>query len=60
MDNEDKRVSELVHSGSECLPRVACLWGKMPMFQRVGMKEGGLPLPPAFQFDSYDIEEVVI
>ena len=23
-----------VHSGEKCLPRVACLWSKMPMFQR--------------------------
>ena len=29
--------------------RFACLWSKMPMFQRAGMKEGGLPLPPTFQ-----------
>ena len=27
---------------------VACLLSKMPMFQRAGMREGGLPLPPAF------------
>ena len=26
------------------------LWSKMPMFQRTGMKEGGLPLPLAFQY----------
>ena len=39
----------LIHSGSKCLPRVACLWSKMPMFQRVGMREGGEPLPLAFQ-----------
>ena len=24
-------------------------WSKMPMFQRAGIREGGLPLPPAFQ-----------
>ena len=28
---------------------VACLWSKMPMFQRAGMKKGGLLLPPAFK-----------
>ena len=39
-----------VHSPSKCLARVACLWSKMPMFQRAGMKEGRLPLPPAFQY----------
>ena len=37
-----------LHSGSKCLPKVACLWSKM--FQRVGMKEGGLPPPPAFPY----------
>ena len=26
------------------------VWSKMPMFQRTGMREGGLPLPPAFQY----------
>ena len=26
------------------------LWSKMPMFQRTGMREGGLPLPPAFEY----------
>jgi hypothetical protein len=26
-----------------------CLWRKMPMLQKAGMREGGLPLPPAFQ-----------
>ena len=39
-----------VHSGSKCLPRVACLWIKMSMFQRAGMRKGGLPLPPAIQY----------
>ena len=39
-----------VHSGRKCLPRVACLWSKMPMFQRAGMREGGEPLPLAFQY----------
>ena len=29
--------------------RVACWWSKMPMFQRTGMRDGRLPLPPAFQ-----------
>ena len=39
-----------LHSPQECLVWVACLWSKMPMFQRVGMREGGLPLPLAFQY----------
>ena len=39
-----------IHSGRKCLPRVACLWSKMPMFQRAGMREGGEPLPLAFQY----------
>ena len=29
---------------------VACFWSKMPMFQRAGMRKGGLPLPPVFQY----------
>ena len=41
---------EHVHSGQKCLPRVACLWSKKPMFQRAGMREGGEPLPVAFQY----------
>ena len=32
-----------IHSGQKCLPWVACLWSKIPMFQRAGMNEGGLP-----------------
>ena len=32
-----------IHSGQKCLPRVAFLWSKMPMFQKVGMREGGEP-----------------
>ena len=28
--------------------RLACLWSKMPMFQRAGMREGREPLPLAF------------
>ena len=39
-----------IHSGQKCLLRVACLWSKMPMFQRAGMREGGKPLPLAFQY----------
>ena len=39
-----------IHSGRKCLPRVAYLWSKMPMFQRAGMREGGKPLPLAFQY----------
>ena len=43
----------LTELGSKCFVRVACLWSKMPMFQRAGMQEGGSPLPPAFSiFDS--------
>ena len=44
--NPQKRL----HLGPKCLPRVVCLWSKMPMFQRVGMREGGMPLPLAFQY----------
>ena len=33
-----------------CLRSFAFLWGKMPMFQRAGMREGGKPLPLAFQY----------
>ena len=40
-----------VHSGQKCLPRVACLWSKTPMFQgAAGMKEGGEPFPLVFQY----------
>ena len=53
-----------IHSGQKCLPRVACLWSKMPMLQRVGMREGGGPLPQAFQygsiFDSYDMKTLLL
>ena len=34
----------------KCIGSLACLDCKMPMFQRVGMKEGGVPLPLAFQY----------
>ena len=40
----------VVHSGQKCFIRVACLWSKMAMFQRAGMREGGKPLPLAFQY----------
>ena len=43
-------VSTILHWTSYCLVRVACLWSKMPMFQKAGMREGGFPLPPAFQY----------
>ena len=34
--------SDMIHSGTaKCLVRVACLWSKMPMFRRAGMREGG-------------------
>ena len=36
-------------TGQKFFIRVACLWSKMPMLQRVGMREGGEPLPLAFQ-----------
>ena len=39
-----------IHSGQKCFIRVACLWSKMPMLQRAGMREGGKPLPLAFQY----------
>ena len=32
------------------LRSLACLWSKMPMFQWAGMREGGEPLPLAFQY----------
>ena len=38
-----------VHSGQKCFIRLACLWSKMPMLQRAGMRKGGEPLPLAFQ-----------
>jgi hypothetical protein len=39
-----------LNCSSKCLPRVACLWIKISMFQRAGMRKGGLPLPSAFQY----------
>ena len=36
--------------GPKLLACAACLWSKMPMFQRAGMREGGLPLLLAFQY----------
>ena len=47
---EETIRGNMVHSGQKCLPRVAFLWSKMPMFQRVGMREGGEPLPQAFPY----------
>ena len=38
------------HSGQKCLPRVACLWSKVPMFQGAGMNKGGELSPLAFQY----------
>ena len=32
--------SLLLHLGQKCLRWVACLWSKIPMFQRAGMREG--------------------
>ena len=43
-------LEDRLHSGQKCLPRMACLWSKMPMFQGEGMKEGGEPLPVVFQY----------
>ena len=34
----------------KCLGSFAFLWCKMPMFWRAGMREGGKPLPLAFQY----------
>ena len=38
-----------IHSGQKCFIQVTCLWSKMPMLQRAGMRKGGEPLPLAFQ-----------
>ena len=48
--SSNKFQNSILHSGQKCLPRVACLWSKMPLFQGAGMKEGGEPLPLAFQY----------
>ena len=40
--------ASMLHSEQKCLPRVACLWSKLPMFQRVGMS--------TTIFDSYDMK----
>ena len=47
---QDQTGQAILHSGQECFIRVACLWSKMPMVQRAGMREGGEPLPLAFQY----------
>ena len=45
-----------VHKFSEytlcckCLRSFACFYSKMLMFWRAGMREGGMPLPLAFQY----------
>ena len=39
-----------IHSRQKCLLWVAYLWSRILMFQRVGIKEWGLPLSPAFQY----------
>ena len=46
----DHYHNPLLHSGQKCFVWVACLWSKMPMLQRVGMRKGGEPLPVAFQY----------
>ena len=40
----------VIHSGQKCFIRLACLWSKIPMFLGEGMREGGKPLPRAFQY----------
>ena len=45
-----KFESTYVHSGQKCFVWVACLWSKMPMLQRAGLREGGEPLPLTFQY----------
>ena len=41
----------IVHTlGTEMFAHGGLFMSKMPMFQRVGMKEGGRPLPLAFQY----------
>ena len=49
-----------IHSSWKCLPRVAFLWSKMPMFQRLRMREWGEPLPQAFQYLILMIWRIVI
>ena len=44
------RSSKGVHWPSKCLVRLACLWSKMPVIQRAGMRKEGLPLQPAFWY----------
>ena len=46
----NSKIILIIHSPQECFLWVACLWSKMPMFQRAGMRKGGLPLPLAFQY----------
>ena len=53
----EHEVERLIQFESNCYtlpPRMCGVGGlfmkKMPMFQRAGMREGGLPLPPAFQY----------
>ena len=49
-----KSISEkkcmYVHSGQKCFVWIACLWSKMHMLQRAGIREGGEPFPQAFQY----------
>ena len=42
-------IREILHFGQKSLTWGACLWSKMPMFQRAGVWEGEGPLPLAFQ-----------
>ena len=37
-----------LHSGQKCLLWVACLWSKMSIFQRAGLRKGGLSIPQLF------------
>ena len=47
-----------IHSGHKCFVWVACLWSKMPMFQRARIKEGGRGATPKgiLIFDSNDMK----
>ena len=45
-----KKFNHLCTLCCKCLGSFAVLWCKMPMFWRAGMREGGKPLPLAFQY----------
>ena len=47
---EGTRVNKnQIHLGQKCFIQVTCLWSKMPMLQRAGIRDGGEPLLLAFQ-----------